>query len=200
MLSGTAKQADHLAGSLSMWTSLIRRSVIIFCSVLTSLVFGTSAIFAEDVPAKPLATGATAAPVSSPLVGFWFVAAKDSVIELSTCTGSADGSPGTICGRIAWIRDPLDASGKLRRDTKNPDRTLRNNLLCGTAVLWGLTADDKRAGRWRDGKAYIATRGLRVNPRVDLAGPDSIRVRGSIGPFEQTEIWTRADPAGPWKC
>lgn len=177
-----------------------RLSTAVFISGLVSVIFGVVAASAEDAPAKPAGPGAAASSAIQPLLGFWFVAAKDAVIELFPCTGTAEGAAGTVCGRIAWIRDPVDATGKVRRDVKNPDRALRNNPLCGTAVLWGLTPDDKRAGRWRDGKAYIATRGLRVNPRVDLAGPDAIRVKGSIGPFEQAETWTRADPAGSWKC
>ena len=60
---------------------------------------------------------------------------------------------GTLCGRIVWLREPVDTAGRVRRDTINEDPDQRTRPLLGLQVLSGLIPDG--ADRWRDGVVYV---------------------------------------------
>lgn len=180
-------------------------AVSAFFAVSGNLVWADEPATLRNVPAQA-GPAEVAAPTREQMLGFWYVAKKDVVVEIFACnrttnTPAASGAPiSAVCGRIAWIEKPFDANGKLLTDVKNPDRALRMQPLCKLDVLWGLEPDPKKPGRWREGKAYVANRGLKVNPRVDQASEDEIKVRGSIGPFGLTETWTRAPRDRTWQC
>ena len=54
-----------------------------------------------------------------------------------------------LCGRVVWLKAPLDPQGLLKRNTLNPDPALRERQVCGPTIIWNLRRDDP--GHWKDG-------------------------------------------------
>src|SRR5688572_17574564 len=78
----------------------------------------------------PLLLSGTAAS-GADIQGVWMI--EDEVaVEVAACTG------GALCGRVVWLKVPLDAAGQLKRDHMNPDATRRVHLVCGLTVIEGL--------------------------------------------------------------
>src|SRR5581483_3015906 len=61
--------------------------------------------------------GARAADAGSP-VGVWLAEGGAATVEIFPCDAS-------LCGRVAWLRSPIDDEGCELRDERNPDPALR---------------------------------------------------------------------------
>lgn len=126
----------------------------------------------------------TVAAAPAPITGRWITSDKAALVEVGPCHGAGGGT--AICGRIAkvLVLDPT----KPTQDVNNPDAALRSRPILGMVFLTGFVpADDQWNGRIydpRNGKTYrsIVTR--------DGA---TLRVKGCIGPFCRTQVWTRAN-------
>lgn len=129
---------------------------------------------------------------SDAIFGRWVVEGKEAVFELEPCGDAA-------CGRLVWLREPLNEDGTLKLDVKHPDPALRRRPICGIRLLTGLErADD---GGWQNGRIYSTRDGRTYGIEVELDGPDKLRVRGYLGIrlLGQTQTWTR-DRAGLGNC
>ena len=119
-------------------------------------------------------------------LGRWLTADRDSVIEIYDC-GAA------LCGRIVWLRDPLDESGKPATDDENPNPALRNRPICGLDIMHGFKPDG--AGAWDDGAIYDPNDGKTYHASMTLESAMQLRVRGYIGIplLGASQTWMRAD-------
>lgn len=97
-----------------------------------------------------------------------------------------DGSFTAVC---IWLQDSIDkATGKLRTDVKNPDKSLRTTP-CNRVVLFkGLKYDAKKK-EWSGAKVYDPTRGLKANCTCAFDKSGRLRVRGSLMGISETIIW-----------
>ncbi len=111
------------------------------------------------------APGATAAAVGLP--GVWLME-PDVAIQLFDCAG-------LICGRVIWLRAPLDSNGLLKRDTLNPDPALRQRQDCGQSIVWGLRPTEPN--RWEHGWFYNPDDGKTYRLDAELASTDQILAR-----------------------
>ena len=75
-------------------------------------------------------------PPSNPggVFGLWVNEEGDAAIRIDTCGES-------LCGRIVWVLEPRDESGKIRTDVENRDETLRSRPIIGLAILTGFPVE-----------------------------------------------------------
>lgn len=124
-------------------------------------------------------------------IGTWLTENGQARIEIVQC-GAA------LCGHTVWLAEPLDEEGQPKRDSKNPDASLRGRSIIGeTPIVW----DMKPAGdgqTWQDGYVYDPENGKTYRARMQLDGADTLRLRGYIGRpiFGRTTVWTRVSEAG----
>jgi len=120
---------------------------------------------------------------SDAILGNWYNEEKTSAIEIFRCTDS-------YCGRIAWLKNPLNAEGKEKVDSKNSDESLRNRKLMGLQILSGFRyAGD---GTWKGGKIYDPKNGKTYSCKMRLDG-ENLKIRGFIGIslLGRTTVWSR---------
>ncbi|MBQ1930296.1 MAG: DUF2147 domain-containing protein [Bacteroidales bacterium] len=102
-------------------------------------------------------------------------------------TKNADG---TYTAQVFWVEHPMDKNGNKRKDTKNPDKTLRNVDIDKVVLVKGLQyiAEDKE---WGGTKIYDPTKGIRVNVSAKFETPDKLKLRGTILGIGVTIYWNR---------
>ena len=123
-----------------------------------------------------------AAPVlaSDSIKGSWVTQDGDAIIKIDQCGN-------TVCGRIhKYLVTP--PNGVNQKDTKNPNKNLRNRKLLGTAILTGFKPD---GNIWR-GKVYDPKSGKIYRSEVNLVSQSKLKMKGCIGPFCRGQNWTRA--------
>ena len=113
------------------------------------------------VPALPAAAVAAVPP------GVWLMDAKVA-IQIWDCDG-------LLCGRVIWLKAPLDAQGLLKRDIKNPDPALRERQVCGPTIIWN--ARPSGSNRWEDGWFYNPDDGKTYRTSMELKSDDVIAAR-----------------------
>ncbi|QZD86810.1 DUF2147 domain-containing protein [Qipengyuania psychrotolerans] len=129
-----------------------------------------------------LAALVTAAPLlaAQPIEGRWMTAEKDAVITIDDCGSS-------LCGKITRFLVP-PPQGADQRDVNNSNASLRNRKLLGMPVLTGFSKDDDV---WR-GQIYDPKSGKTYRSIVRRKSANQLEVKGCIGPFCQTQVWTKA--------
>jgi uncharacterized protein (DUF2147 family) len=101
----------------------------------------------------------------------WFVE-PDSALQIFDCGG-------LLCGSVVWLRNVRDPTGQIQRDKENPHPALRQRLLCGLTVLWGLRPSG--AGKWTSGWFYNPDDGNTYRITAELRSPDTIVARIYLG-------------------
>jgi uncharacterized protein (DUF2147 family) len=132
--------------------------------------------------ALALVVGTSAAAIAAPvaITGNWITKDKDAVIKIAPC-GAA------LCGTISkYLVTP--PNGVDQRDDNNPDKSLRNRKLLGSAVLINFIAD---GDKWK-GKIYDARNGKTYRSVVYKGKSGNLIVKGCIGPFCQSQTWAAA--------
>ena len=137
--------------------------------LLTATLAGAAAIAALAVPAL----------AADPISGRWVTQERNAIVTIGNCGSS-------VCGRISkFLETPPD--GANQRDVNNPDKSLRSRKLMGLPVLTGLRED---GDLWR-GDIYDPEAGKTYRSVIRRKGANRLEVKGCIGPFCQTQIWTR---------
>lgn len=136
-----------------------------------------------------VAAGATVAVARaqgrSDITGRWATQGFGSVVEFRPCAGG----PATLCGRILWLWEPNDASGRPATDRHNPDRALRSRPLVGVEILRGLR--ETAPGVWSDGAVYNPDDGRTYTGVIRLRN-GTLELRGcALNVFCQTQTWRR---------
>jgi len=84
-----------------------------------------------------------------------------------------------LCGRVIWLKAPLNPQGLLKRDVLNPDPALRERQVCGPTIIWNLRSADP--GHWKDGWFYNADDGKTYRLAMELQSDDAITARIYLG-------------------
>ena len=128
------------------------------------------------------AGGARAA--SDPVFGFWLVETQRSIIEIGPCGDSA-------CGKIVWLKEPLDDQGQPRTDNLNGDDDLHGRPLCGMEMINGFSSSDP--GKWSDGSIYSPKEGKTYSASMKVRDDGTLRLRGYVllPLFGKSQVWTR---------
>ncbi|MEO1044252.1 MAG: DUF2147 domain-containing protein [Pseudomonadota bacterium] len=127
--------------------------------------------------AATLASPLWARPAS--VNGRWLTAEKDAIIVISQCGK-------TVCGKIRRIL--VQTPDDNQKDVNNPNPKLRSRPVLGLPVLTGFRPDDTK---WR-GRIYDPKSGKDYRSVLTLLKNGKLKVQGCIGPFCQTQYWTRA--------
>ena len=85
---------------------------------------------------------------------------------------------GKYYGKIIWLKQPNDETGKPKVDKNNPDENFRSKRLLGLVMLRDFRYKD---GEWTDGKIYNPDDGKEYNCNMKLKDPATLAVRGYIG-------------------
>jgi uncharacterized protein (DUF2147 family) len=133
--------------------------------------------------------GAIAGDAPTPL-GTWLTERGGANIKVSDCGG------GKLCGAIVWIKEPLDAHGQPKVDSKNPDASLRSRKILGLPILTGFVPSSGGAV-WKDGLIYNPDDGKTYKCTLTVVDDHTMRVRGYVGIslLGKTQVWTRVDGA-----
>ena len=106
---------------------------------------------------------------------------------------------GLLCGHIYWLRKPLSAGGRPKRDQHNPDARLRDRPLCGLRILSGFrrTGD----GTWSAGQIYNPSDGRSFSSTMTLESDGGLRISGYLGLslLGKTVEWVRPQEK-PGRC
>jgi uncharacterized protein (DUF2147 family) len=133
-----------------------------------------------------------AQPAPIPLAGIWYDDTGDGAVEISQCGER-------LCGRIVWLKNPVDKGGQPLTDGLNPKPDHRKRPVCGLQVIGDLKPQSN--GAWDAGWIYDPKEGKSYDVELKLRAPDRLQVMGYIGTkfLSETFIWTRA-PAELKRC
>jgi uncharacterized protein (DUF2147 family) len=110
---------------------------------------------------------------NSPIEGRWRSPGGNTIIEIAACGTAA-------CGTVVW------ASDKAKKDAAKA-----TDQLIGTQLLTDL--QEKKPGQWQ-GKLYIPDRDMRTTAKIQLAGPQQLKVSGCVARVLcHTQLWSRFD-------
>jgi uncharacterized protein (DUF2147 family) len=117
-------------------------------------------------------------------LGIWYAEGGAAKVGIERCGDE-------LCGRVLWLRSPLDEDGCPLRDEHNPDPALRARMVEGLEILRGLRRNED--GTWVDGHIYDPASGYTYSCKLALTGNDRIRLRGYVGVplLGRTTTWTR---------
>lgn len=93
-------------------------------------------------------------------------------------------------GKLAWIKEPNDESGKPKTDVKNPNASLRTKPLLGLEILKDFVFEDEK---WTDGTIYDPKTGKTYSCNLTLKENGQLSIRGYIGIslIGRSESWKR---------
>jgi uncharacterized protein (DUF2147 family) len=144
-----------------------------------SLAFG--ALAAASLTAASVAYAARTADVT----GVWMSEDGRTKVRVTDCGGA-------LCGRIVWLKEPIDPkTGKPRTDKLNPDASKRDRPMLGLQVVHGL----RPAGedRWT-GPIYHADEGMVIQVSLVVENDKHATMRGCVLQVVcKSERWTRVD-------
>jgi uncharacterized protein (DUF2147 family) len=94
-------------------------------------------------------------------------------------------------GKLVWLREPNDETGKPKLDIKNPDENKRKNPKLGLNNLLGFTYEGD--GKYENGTIYDPENGKTYKCIMTLEGTDVLKVRGYVGftMIGRTDTWKR---------
>lgn len=145
---------------------------------LPALLLAAAAAFGSSA-----ARGADTSPL-----GLWWAEGGAAQVEIAACDAG-------LCGRVVWLRSPLDEDGCPMRDERNPEPALRGRELVGVELLRGLRRSRSSPETWADGEIYDPTSGRTYRATLSLDGPRRLLVRGYLGIrlLGRTATWTRVE-------
>ena len=94
-------------------------------------------------------------------------------------------------GKIIWLRDPNDESGKQKLDKENPKKELKTKPIVGLEILKGFKyIGDKK---WEGGTIYDPENGKTYDCNIAMKDNNTLKIRGYIGIslLGRTTVWSR---------
>jgi len=119
--------------------------------------------------------------------GVWYDDTGKGAVQIEICGGSK------LCGRIVWLREPLNAQGEPLTDKNNPKEENRARPICGLPILGQLAAVPE--GGYDGGWIYDPKVGKAYDVAITLVAPDKLQVTGYKGVkfLGKSFIWSRAE-------
>ena len=156
---------------IGSWPTQLKRlfvSLVVVLSLTAAFIIATRPVLAAS--AEP--------------VGQWYAEGGAAEVAVEPCGPE-------LCGRVVWLRSPLEDDGCDLRDRKNPDPALRQRPVVGLEILRGLTA--RPDGTWTGGHIYDPSSGNTYTCHLALDGEDRLRLRGYLGIplLGRTATWIR---------
>lgn len=114
--------------------------------------------------------------------GVWLTEGGKSHVEIRPCGGK-------LCGEIVWLEEPGNEDGSPKLDKHNRDESLRSRPILGIELLTGFPAAE--GGEWTGGEIYNPENGKTYRSELELEGANTLKVRGCVFIFCETQTWTR---------
>jgi len=114
--------------------------------------------------------------------GTWQVQSGSALVDIKDC---GDGTP---CGFLSSINSDTPETVL---DDKNPDPELAKKPLLGSRMLWGFK---EKSDKWSGGRIYDAESGKDYKSKIEVQEDGTLKVKGCVGPFCQSQVWTRVEP------
>lgn len=119
---------------------------------------------------------------SGKIIGVWLTADKSAKVEIYISRNQYE-------GKIVWLKEPNNPiSGKPWLDEQNENPSKRKEPLMGSLTLWGFNYDDEE---YINGRVYDSRDGKIYSGKLWLTDNNTLCMRGYVGIFYSTEIWTR---------
>lgn len=126
--------------------------------------------------------GMTTFAQSDNIIGTWLTGDKSAHVEIYK-------SNNHFMGKIIWLKEPNNPqTGKLWLDEQNEKTSNKMKLLIGSLTLWGFNFDD---GEYTEGKVYDSRDGKTYSGKLWLTDNSTLKLRGYVGIFYNTETWIR---------
>lgn len=121
------------------------------------------------------------------IAGYWYNAEKDAQVEIYKATD------GKYYGKIFWLKNQNDATGKPKTDINNPDAKKKSTPLMGLILLRGFTKDSDT--EYSGGTIYDPKSGKKYDCKITVKSANELSIRGYIGfsMLGRTTIWTRSN-------
>ncbi len=102
-----------------------------------------------------------------------------------------DKASDTFNGRIVWLKEPNDETGKPKLDKNNPEEALRSKALLGYSMLKAFVFKGDKT--WEEGTIYDPESGSTYSCTINMTDENTLEVRGYIGVslFGRTDVWKR---------
>ena len=186
-------ETPHRTGILPAFGKVIGVAALVFAATLTSAGAQAPppAKKSTSAPAAPPPPAAVVSPVPEGLVGVWLDHTGRGAVEIVPCASE-------LCGRIVWMKEPLDKTGKPLVDGQNSDKARRAAPICGLQIIGGLK--QQRDGSWDNGWIYDPEQGESFDLEVRLLQDQSLQVKGYkvVKFLNETFKWQRlAETPGP---
>jgi uncharacterized protein (DUF2147 family) len=122
--------------------------------------------------------------------GVWLTEGRDAAVAIGPCGGEV---ALMLCGRIVWLQNATDESGRPRLDSRNPDSVGRSRPICGLVVMGGLIPSGPNS--WDGGTVYNPRDGRIYSGDMTMLSSTTLRVRAYLGVsfFGESQVWTRAE-------
>lgn len=145
---------------------MIRKVIVLFCLLISS----TS--WAQNIDADELC-------------GIWLTGSGKAHVKIYRTTNN------TYCGKIIWLKEPLNNKGLPKVDEHNPSNTLKNLPLMGAVVFSSFTYEGSK--KWENGTIYDPENGKTYDCIIRKESPDELKIRGYIGIslIGRTDTWKK---------
>ena len=137
----------------------------------TLAILAGTIVFAHTAQADPLGT--------------WLTEGGKSHVSIAPCGDK-------LCGRIVWLREPLNPDGTGKLDVDNEDPDLRGRPIIGLRMLHGFSGDGD--GRGSGGRIYNPEDGYTYRSKMKVIDADTLEVSGCVlFVLCQGQTWTRVE-------
>lgn len=121
-----------------------------------------------------------------PEAGIWFDDSGDGAVEIAPCGRNL------LCGKIVWLKEPMNAEGRPKHDKYNPDPALQKRPICGLPILANLQR--MTDGSYDLGTVYDPKKGSQHEAAIRLLRDDKLQLTGfGLGRLlSKNFVWTRA--------
>lgn len=114
--------------------------------------------------------------------GVWADEDGEAWIEIALCQDK-------LCGRIVWLKEPLDENGQPHVDKNNPDPALQSRPILGLMIMTGLQPNPERTHL--EGQVYNSRNGKVYDVYLTPKG-QTMHVTGCLIKYIcLTQTWTR---------
>jgi len=114
--------------------------------------------------------------------GVWAEENGEAHIEIAPCEDK-------LCGRIVWLKKPIDDTGRPQMDLNNPNPALRARPMLGLLIMAGLQPNDDNT--YLEGQVYNSDDGKIYDIYLTPEG-DTMEVEGCLMKFLcDSQTWAR---------
>ena len=117
------------------------------------------------------------------ILGTWFTENKDGKVQIYQQNNK-------YFGKIIWLKEPLNKSGKLKVDSNNPNVSLNTKPIIGLIILKDFQYKDSK---WQDGTIYDPKSGKTYDCTLWLENSNILNVRGYVGFIHSTTQWIKIE-------